>query len=321
MRIITWLQATAAVGVLLLAVGATTSVAVPPEYKQSADGIVLAHVSPDCPVIYDNDWWTDVPDAAYIWAKASLGECQLKGNVITRCTFGWEKKYAHELKQQTAEAEKLLRLAKESGLMNVPTPVIGATLALRKPESGKVEDTKFERSAGSDLIVAVARRAKPDRPLLVFCGGSCTTVASAYLTAPEIVDRVVVFQIDGAGYNGSDRWAWDITMRHFKFANWARGYFWDKVSRWNAKRFDELPKNPLCNWLREHSNSRLGKANQWGDGAWIFWLYDHRCLTKVADYDKLAITIPKEGTNPAAMAEEFFRTMKNTQAYRDKPRP
>lgn len=296
---------------------AVSSWAVPPEYESRDTGLRLTNVSPDCAVIYDNDWWTDVPDAAYIWAKARLGECKLKGNVITRCTFGWEKKYAHQLSEQTAEAERLLKLAKESRLANIPTPVIGSTVALRKPDSGKVADTKFERTAGSELIVAEARRAKPDRPLLVFCGGSCTTVASAYLTDPTIVDRVVVFQIDGAGYNGSDRWAWDITMRHFKFANWARGYFWDKVSNWNAERFEQLPKNPLCDWLGEHANSRLGKANQWGDGAWIFWLYDHRCLTKATDYDKLAITVPKEGTNAAAMEEEFLRTMKNARIYRE----
>jgi hypothetical protein len=203
--------------------------------------------------------------------------------------------------------------------VNIPTPVIGSTVALRKPDSGKVEDTMFERTAGSELIVAEARRAKPDCPLLIFCGGACTTVASAYLTDPTIVDRMVVFQVDGGGYNGSDRWAWDIAMRHFKFANWARGYFWDKASTWNPKRFDELPKNPLCDWLRKHANSGLGKANQWGDGAWIFWLYDNRCLTKAADYDKLAITIPREGTHADVIAEEFFRTMTKPELFAPRP--
>ena len=110
-----------------------------------------------------------------------------------------------------------------SGLCNVPEPIVGAEEAIRKPASGKVEDTKFTRSAGSDLIVSEARKATLGKPLLVFVGGSCTTVASAYLTDRSIVDRMIVFQIDGGGYNGSDGWAWEIAKTHCRFANWRRG--------------------------------------------------------------------------------------------------
>lgn len=292
-----------------------TARAVPPEFRVTESGLDVARVSPDCPILYDNDFWTDVPDAAYLWAKASLGEAKLVGNVITRCTFGWEKKYAHELKQQTDEAAKLLRLARASGLKNIPEPVIGSTVALRKPASGRIEDTPFERTAGSALIVAEARKATPEKPLLVFVGGSCTTVASAYLTDPSITNRVIVFQIDGRGYNGSDQWAWDIAMKHFVFANWARGYFWKEVSTWPVRRFDELPKNPLCDWLREFTRTGLGIANQWGDGAWIFYTFDRRCLTKAVPWDRHAITIPRDGTNAKAMEEEFFRTMKDSRLF------
>lgn len=289
--------------------------AVPPEFTVTERGLDLPRVSSDRPIIYDNDWWTDVPDAAYLWVKASLGDAKLKGNVITRCTFGWEKKYAHTLEQSVGEARNLMRLAKESGLRNIPEPVIGSTVALRKPASGKVEDTSFERTEGGALIVAEAKKATPEKPLLVFVGGSCTTIASAYLTDPSITNRVIVFQIDGRGYNGSDQWAWDIAMKHFFFVNWARGYFWKEVSTWPTERFNELPKNPLCDWLRKHANSGLGKANRWGDGAWIFYLFDHRCITKATLWDGEAITVPREGTNAKAMEEEFFRTMMKRAAY------
>ena len=284
--------------------------AVVPAHTISNHTVHLHRVGLDNPILYDNDWWTDVPDAAYLWAKASLGEAQLVGNVVTRCTFGWEKKYAHTLKQQTDEAAKLLRLATKSGLKNIPEPVIGSTVAIRKPTSGRTEDTQFERTAGSVLIIAEAKKASPEKPLLVFVGGSCTTIASAFLSDPSITNRVIVFQIDGGGYNGSDQWAWDITMRHFRFVNWARGYFWDKVSTWKPERFKELPKNPLCDFLREYSMSGLGNANQWGDGAWLFQLFATGCITQVEDYDKLAITVPRSGNNLQAMEEEFFRTMK-----------
>ncbi len=309
-----WRGSVGLVAALILA-PATPIWAITPQYEVTERGVSLKRASRDCPVIYDNDFWTDVPDAAYIWVKASRGECNLRGNIITRCTFGWEKKYAHELKQQTDEASRLLRLAKSSGLQNIPEPVIGATVAIQKPASGRLEDTKFERSAGSELIVAEARKAKVERPLLIFCGGSCTTVASAYLSDPSIADRVIVFQIDGGGYNGTDGWAWQVSMRHLPFANWARGYFWDKVSVWKPDRFNQLPKNPLCDFLREYADSGLGKANQWGDRAWVFQLYDQRCLTKAENYDGSAITIPKDGTNAKAMEEEFFRTMSDAASY------
>ena len=289
--------------------------AVPPDYTIEEGAVRLRGVGPGNPIIYDNDFWTDVPDAAYLWAKATLGEAELVGNVITRCTFGWEKKYAHSLEQSVEEAGKLFRLARESGLRNVPKPIVGSTRALRRPASGRLEDTEFERTAGSALMVAEARKATPDEPLLIFVGGSCTTVASAYLTDASIKDRVVVFQIDGGAYNGSDRWAWEIAMKHLPFANWARGYFWKEVSTWPVARFDELPKNPLCDWLRKHARSDLGAANQWGDGPWIIHLFAPRSLTKAVPWDSHAITIPREGTNSKAMEDEFFQTMRNRELF------
>jgi len=289
---------------------ATRLHAIIPGYTVENGIVRLKGVGADNPILYDNDWWTDVPDAAYLWAKASLGKAKLKGNIITRCTFGWEKKYAHTLKQQTDEAEKLFRLARESGLKNIPEPVIGSSVAIRKPASGKVEDTQFERTAGSALIIAEAMKASPEKPLLVFVGGSCTTIASAFLTEPSITNRVIVFQIDGGSYNGSDQWAWQITLRQFRFVNWARGYFWGKVSTWKPERFNSLPRNPLCDFLRQYAVSGLGKANQWGDGAWLFQLFAPGCITQVEDYDRLAITVPRSGNNLQAMEDEFFHTLK-----------
>ena len=104
-------------------------------------------------------------------------------------------------------------------------------------------------------------------------------------------------------------------MKRLRFADWARGYFWDKVAAWDPAAFSDLPKNPLCDWLREYAATDLGKANQWGDGAWLFWLFDPRCLTQAADYDGQAITVPKEGTDVTRMKSEFARAMKEPAAY------
>jgi hypothetical protein len=203
----------------------------------------------------------------------------------------------------------LLKAARASGLRNIPDPVMGAVESLRRPTSGKVEDTRFKRSQGSDLIVAEALRASTQEPLLVFVGGACTTVATAYLSNPAIADRMIVFQVDGGCYNGSDQWAWQIAMTHCRFANWARGYFWNKLKSWNAEPFQKLPNSPLSRLLREYAGSDLAKANQWGDGAWIFYTFDHRCLTKAEVYDQLAITVPEGATNVEQIAAEFVATM------------
>ncbi len=287
-----------------------------PEFSVTNGTLQLVGVRAANPVIYDNDWWTDVPDAAYLWAKASLGQCHLRGNIVSRDMYDWEKGYTYQLKQGMADCQKLLKAARASGLRNIPEPVAGSNEALGKPASGKIEDTLFKRSSGSDLIVAEAKKASPEKPLLVFAGGPCTTVATAYLTDPTIVDRMIVFQIDGGTYNGADGWAWEIAMKRCRFANWARGYFWDKLQVWKPDRFKELPHNPLGDLLRTYATGDLAKANQWGDGAWIFYTFDHRCLTQVEDYDNVAITIPKQGTQLKAMEEEFFKTMTNPKVYR-----
>lgn len=283
--------------------------AVKPEFHLEGGRLLVSGVSPACPMIYDNDWWQDVPDAAYLWAKAGLGKCNLRGNIITRCTFGWEEGYAHKLEEQVDDCQTLLRLARESGLRHIPEPLLGAKVALRRPQSGRIEDTRFDKSPGSELIVAEAHKATREKPLLVFIGGSCTTMAGAYLTDPSLVDRTIVFQIDGGGYNGSDGWAWEIVMKRCRFANWARGYFWDKINVWKPDRFRGLPKNPLCDFLRRYSLEGHGKANQWGDGPWIFYTFDHRCLTNAEDYDGVAITVPRGATDVAAIEDEFFDTI------------
>ncbi len=284
--------------------------AIVPEHTVENGIIKITGAGPDNPIIYDNDWWKDVPDAAYLWAKVSMGKADLRGNVVTRDMWDWEKGYLCKPGEGMKDARTLLELARASGLQNIPEPIAGANDALVRPASGKVEDTKFIRTPGSELIVAEAKKATPAKPLLVFVGGPCSTIAAAYLTDPSIADRLIVFQIDGGNYNGTDGWAWKIAEQRLPFVNWARGYFWGDWSAWKPERFKELPDNPLGEMLRKYSTSDLGRANQWGDGAWLFQLFAPGCITQVETYDKQALTVPRAGNNVQAMEEEFFRTMK-----------
>ncbi|MBW3624289.1 MAG: hypothetical protein KY468_12855 [Armatimonadetes bacterium] len=306
-------------GAILLAQAIPAS-ALTPKYRETERGLILERVSPNNPMIYDNDWWKDVPDAAYLWSKASMGQADLRGNIVSRDMWGWKEGYTYKLDQGMKDARALLEAARKSGLKKIPDPIPGANEALVKPESGKIEETKFTRSPGSDLIVAEAKKASPKRPLLVYAGGPSTTVAAAYLTDPSIADRVIVFQIDGGAYNGKDSWSWEIMKQRLPFANWARGYFWGDWSGWNPDRFKALPKNPLGDVMREYAHSDLGKANQWGDGAWIFATFAPRSITKAESYDNVAITVPKAGTNVKAMEAEFFATMTNPKVYGNTPK-
>ena len=54
------------VGLLFAAFAARALI---PEYSVMNDMVKINAVAPDNPIIYDNDFWTDVPDAAYLWGK------------------------------------------------------------------------------------------------------------------------------------------------------------------------------------------------------------------------------------------------------------
>lgn len=60
-------------------------------------------------------------------------------------------------------------------------------------------------SAGVDAIIAAARRTDSVLPLFVCCGGGLTTIASAWLAAPDIASRLTLIWIGGPEHAASDR--------------------------------------------------------------------------------------------------------------------
>ncbi len=149
-------------------------------YQLTDAGLQLDKVSAKCPMIYDNDWFSDTPDKNYLWAKVSLKQADLRGNIVSRDLWNWRNGYQLLLQQGLDDAQKSLGMARRSGLKNIPDAVAGADAAFARPASGKIEDTLVVPSAGSDLIVREARRASAQKPLLVFVGGPLNTVANAY---------------------------------------------------------------------------------------------------------------------------------------------
>jgi hypothetical protein len=309
--------------------------AVVPSHRLENGAVSMPGIGPDNPIIYDNDWWFDVFDNNYLWAQASLGEADLRGNIVTRDMWDWQKGYLYPMDKCVADARKALKFARESGLKNVPDLTIGSDQVLKRPESGEIEDTVPHPSDGSRLIVSEAKKATPEKPLLVISGGPLTTVANALLTHPEIAENIVVFNltVSSYGYNGKDAWSPYIVAKKTRLIEWATGTFWDKNSVFTKEHFEALPKNPFCDDMRRLIATDLGQANQLGDGAALVWLWRNDCWTnmkrrkavwhgpdvrfeEVAD-DEAAdvLDIPKSATDLKASREEFFRVLTNPKLF------
>ena len=307
----------------------SSTYAISPEFVVEKGSVRLVGVGPNNPIVYDNDWWFDVFDNNYLWAQASLGQADLRGNIVSRDMWDWQKGYHYEMEQCVRDAQEALDLARLAGLKSIPDLTIGADRVLMRPESGRIEDTRFTPSDGSRLIVREALRATPAKPLLVVSGGPLTTVANAILAKPEIAPNLVVFNltVSSNGYNGKDSWSAYVVAKRTRLVDWATGSFWDKNSVFTKSDFDVLPKNPFCEDMRRLIRSNLGQANQLGDGAPLVWLWQNRCwsgarrraavwrinVVVFEETDSLeegdVLEIPKQSTRLDECSAEFFRVL------------
>ena len=316
-----------------------------PAYEVVDGAVRIKGVGPDNPIIYDNDWWFDVFDNNYLWAQASLGNANLRGNIVTRDMWDWQKAYLYKMEKCVEDAKKALKLARDSGLRGIPRLTLGSERVLVRPASGRIEDTRPVPTAGSQLIVREAKKASREKPLLVIAGGPLTTVANALLTHPEIGPKLVVFSLTVAsnGYNGKDAWSPYIVARRTRLVDWATGSFWDNNSVFTAKHFEVLPRNAFCDDMRRLIRSGLGQANQLGDGAPLVWLWRNECWRgaklrkavwrgRVVHFERAGsreaadvLEIPKAATDLEASREEFFRVLTRRELFRprveDRPEP
>lgn len=314
-----------------------TTKAIVPAYEVRDGAVHLKGVGPDNPILYDNDWWFDVFDNNYLWARTSLGRVDLRGSIVSRDMWEWDAGYKYSMEQCLNDAAKALKLARDSGLKNIPDPTPGANVVLRPPTSGRLDDTDAMDSPGAQLIIREARKASPEKPLIIVAGGPLTTVANALLLAPDIAPRLVVFNIlvTHYGYNGKDGWAAYIVAKKTRYVDWGgrgRG-FWDKNAVFTAKDFESLPKNPFCEDMRRLIQSDLGQTNQLGDGAPLVWLFNPKCWTGVEihnaafkeravefspakpDENGDVLVIPRAKTDLMECAAEFFRVLRDPALF------
>ncbi len=206
---------------LLLAAGATFP------------GATVAHAAlpfdQSCPVILDNDWAADQYDLYFAMALASAGKIQLKGII---CSNSYAEQYGEPAPVKTVRNTYLpgyqnqVNIGRSVGFTNIPDPVEGPHLSLKRPASGNIDDTAPQDTPGVRLILAEA--AKPGvtsaHPLVIVGGGQSTAAVSAYLIDHSIANKMVLaWDVGNAtiysndGYNGFvDSWASYIVLQRLR---------------------------------------------------------------------------------------------------------
>lgn len=290
-------------------------------YSEDSLGLRIEGLDSTNPVIFDNELWDKGVENEYIWAKASAGSLDLRGNIATKEFEGAQS----DLDEQVAAGNRQLRSANLAGFRGIPTVVRGAAAKLSLPASGRIEDIAPSPSAGSDLIVAEARKATPEKPLLVVVGGPLTTVAQAYLTDPSIAPRMVVAGVFSFNIQSSDGVANYLVAKKCRFVQWGRNYIW--VGQGDSARLQEIPSTRMGERTRTYlagpSKSSLG------DIAPVAYLFD-RGLWKTAKMVKVSSTlevqtasditfdfldIPLEANDWPGYENAFYGALADPRAY------
>jgi hypothetical protein len=273
------------------------------------------------PVIFDNERWDNGPDDEYIWAKASAGSLDLRGNIVTR-----DFHTGTGMDGQLRRARQELWEARMAGFANLPEITLGATAKLAWPDSGFLEDIPSMPSAGSELIVAEARKATPEKPLLVVVGGPLTTVANAYLTDPSIAPRMIVAGTFTYGMQPEDTVANYLVARKCRFLQWARDYVW--AGKTDTSLIRGIPPTLMGERVRAFLFANA-KSLPFGDIAPVVYLF-HPQVWKSADIVKVNramevrpasditfdfVDIPFLANDWSGYGPEFFGALANPRAY------
>lgn len=140
----------------------------PPVLAESIrDGLVTFEgVGPANPVVLDVESCSASLACTYLTAKAALGQADLRGLVVSGPGQAVEETRLH------------VAALREYGLEHLPNVTAG-------PD-------------GADLIVAEARLATPERPLLVLTAAPAAAVVDAVRRDPAIADRLIVAVTGGS---------------------------------------------------------------------------------------------------------------------------
>lgn len=152
-----------------------------------------ATLHPRFRVILDNDFAGD-PDGLVQLAHHLLSPTvEIRGIISShlRADDDWnmtENSVVSGLK----EVNELVRVM---GIEKIPPILAGSETPMKSREEPAL-------SHGAQLIVDEANRGDVNTPLYVLCGGSLTSIASAWLLDPTISQKLIVIWIGGAEYPG-----------------------------------------------------------------------------------------------------------------------
>lgn len=192
------------------------------EFEVVGGTLSLAGIGAGNPVLYDNDFCSNTWDNEFLWALASMGRIDLRGNIATRIMRNSTATPPEDFSAWAREAE----ICRLSGMRNIPQILLGATRKLALPASGRWEDIAPESNPGIQLLLSEARKASAAKPLIVLEGGTTTTVANALLLDPTIADKMVIFGTYNQDLNGRDSLATLMVAKKCRFVEWGRDYLW-----------------------------------------------------------------------------------------------
>ena len=286
-----------------------------------AQGLKIVGVDSTNPMILDNERWDHGPDHEYMWAKASMGLLDLRGNIVTSDMKSTPNSLAENMQKCSLEKH----VAQLAGMTKIPPPVAGAKSVLAYPKLRMTENILVMPSPGSDLIVAEARKATPEKPLVVVVGGPLTTVAQAYLTDPSIASRMVVIGVYSFSLQSVDSLANYVVAKNCRFVQWGRTYLWGGQN--DTTRLAEISSSRMGEKIRAEM---MGAGNlRFGDIAPVAYLFRHG-VWKTADKLKVSsdlkvqstsditfdfLDIPATANDWPLYTDEFYSTLADPRAY------
>jgi hypothetical protein len=213
-------------------------------------------------VILNNDGPTDNWQGEYAFLLAATG-LELRGLIINSST-AWP-----DLDSNVSGWQAMRDAATASGIQGLPAPTPSTGAPLVRPESGEIEDTVPNRSAGAELIVRGAMNLEATvPPLVIVTGGRLTDVADAYLIEPGIAERTVVVAslgdltaqgaLMGVPNGEMDPWANTIVLQRMRYVQVSAYY--DQVQDVQSSQLSELPQNAFGDWIASKSSQILDLA-------------------------------------------------------------
>lgn len=290
--------------------------------------LALAGIDGTNPVVYDNDFAANTLDNEFLWALASLGRVDLRGNIVTVVPRNPLDTGAANLPSWSREA----RICRLSGMRNIPEPIQGSNRKLAMAPGGRWQDIVPESNPGSRLLIAEARKASAEKPLVVVASGELTTVANAILGDPSIADKMVVFGVYNHGLNGKDSSASFIVARKCRFVEWGRDYFWagpgpssaPVLSNWSGARLSAIRDTstfPPLFFADFAGLAFLAEGRAWSSGRGARVLAPPMATSLDGSSSSDFIDIPKEANDWVLMDSLFFAALANPGAYHPWPVP